>query len=583
MADSDDVILFSDEDGPAPRPDKTWKVAIIDDDPAVHEGTRYALYDYRLLNQGIELLSAFSAKEGRALMQANPDIAVVLLDVVMESESAGLDLVTVIRKQLKNDMVRIILRTGQPGQAPERSVIVDYDINDYKAKTELTADRLFTAITAALRSYQQLQKMAETRRGLEIIVDAASTLFDFKSMQKLAEGVLTQLSSLLAADCMGMLVLRDENQQPQGFSILAASGCYSKSAAATAPERLDEDVRALIQRAFQRRLTEFSDSRSVVYISTSGGSEVIVVLEVKKTLSETDRALVEIFCGRLSTAFDNVVLYEQLQTANSSLERRVAQRTRELTMANARLQAQWLRARRANAFQSEVLGMVAHDIRNPLGVILGRTEIVNELLAKPQHNVDLLSAQITHIRDSAQRLTGMVTELISSAMTDDDDISLRCEDVDIGTLARDVVEANRPLSDRKSQTMTVKADTGLIVNCDIDRMRDAFDNLISNAIKYSVPGGSIEVEISGEGSEAVLRVRDSGPGLLPDDKTRLFGRFQRLSAQPTGGEPSTGLGLAIAKRIVDLHAGAISAESAGPGRGSTFSIKLKIANSGMAK
>ncbi len=583
MADSDDVIRFAEEDGPAPRPDKTWKVAIIDDDPAVHEGTRYALSDYRLMNQGIELLSAFSAKEGRALMQANPDIAVVLLDVVMESDSAGLDLVTVIRKQLKNDMVRIILRTGQPGQAPERSIIIDYDINDYKAKTELTADRLFTAITAALRSYQQLQKMAETRRGLEIIVDAASTLFDFKSMQKLAEGVLTQLTSLLAADCMGMLVLRDENQQPQGFSILAASGCYAKSVTPAAPGGLDETVRALIQRAFQRRLTEFSDDKSAVYINTSGGSEVIVILQVKKTLSETDRALVEIFCGRLSTAFDNVVLYEQLQNANSSLERRVAQRTRELTMANARLQAQWLRARRANAFQSEVLGMVAHDIRNPLGVILGRTEIVNELLAKPEYKGELLSAQITHIRDSAQRLTGMVTELISSAMTDDDDISLRCEDVDIGSLAKDVVEANRPLSDRKGQIIAVKADAGLIVHCDIDRMRDAFDNLVSNAIKYSVQGGAIDVEITGEGSEVMLRVRDSGPGLLPDDKTRLFGRFQRLSAQPTGGEPSTGLGLAIAKRIVELHAGAISAESAGPGHGSTFSIKLKSANSGMAR
>jgi hypothetical protein len=97
--------------------------------------------------------------------------------------------------------VRIILRTGQPGQAPERAVIVDYDINDYKAKTELTADKLFTSVTAALRGYQQLERLEATRRGLEIIVDAASMLFDLRSVRKLAQGVLTQIATLLGVDC----------------------------------------------------------------------------------------------------------------------------------------------------------------------------------------------------------------------------------------------------------------------------------------------------------------------------------------------------------------------------------------------
>src|SRR5262249_57453501 len=102
-----------------------------------------------------------------------------------------------MRKEVKKERAPTIRRPGQPGQAPEGRVLVDYDINDYKAKTELTADKLFTALTAALRSHQQLQRMVETRRGLEIIIEAASTLFDFKSMQRLAEGVLTQIGSLL--------------------------------------------------------------------------------------------------------------------------------------------------------------------------------------------------------------------------------------------------------------------------------------------------------------------------------------------------------------------------------------------------
>src|SRR5689334_18022199 len=229
MAEQDDVLHLIDDTGTVPDDSsvRKWKIAVIDDDQAVHEGTRFALSDYVLNGQGLEILSAYSAAEGRELMRSHPDIAVVLLDVIMETDVAGLQLVEFIRKDLKNDTVRIILRTGQPGQAPERRVIVDYDINDYKAKTELTADKLFTALTAALRSYQQLQRMVETRRGLEIIIDAASTLFDLKSMQRLAEGVLTQIACLLNADCAGILVLR-ETQKAETFSVLAGSGCYSR-------------------------------------------------------------------------------------------------------------------------------------------------------------------------------------------------------------------------------------------------------------------------------------------------------------------------------------------------------------------
>ena len=184
MAEDDIVHLIDDPSDEPPEQGPRWKIAVIDDEPAVHDGTRFALHDYRLNGQGLEILSAYSAAEGRELMRNHPDVAVVLLDVIMESDTAGLGLVEFIRKELKNETVRIILRTGQPGQAPERRVIVDYDINDYKAKTELTADKLFTSLTAALRGYQQLQRMTATRRGLEIIVDAASTMVTGENLVK---------------------------------------------------------------------------------------------------------------------------------------------------------------------------------------------------------------------------------------------------------------------------------------------------------------------------------------------------------------------------------------------------------------
>src|SRR5206468_1375300 len=260
MADQDDVLQLIEDSGRAPEASsaRRWKVAVIDDDPAVHEGTRFALSDYNLNGQTLEILSAYSAAEGRSLMRAHSDIAAVLLDVIMETDAAGLDLVEFIRNEIKNETVRIILRTGQPGQAPERRVIVDYDINDYKAKTELTADKLFTSLTAALRSHEQLQRMVETRRGLEIIIEAASALFDLKSMQRLAEGVLTQIASLLNVDCAGILVLREAQNAHETFSVLAGSGCYSRFIGSDVSQILEGDVRQLVAEAFARRHHEFS-------------------------------------------------------------------------------------------------------------------------------------------------------------------------------------------------------------------------------------------------------------------------------------------------------------------------------------
>jgi signal transduction histidine kinase/DNA-binding NarL/FixJ family response regulator len=575
MAEQDDVLHLIDDSGTVPEPStaRKWKVAVIDDDRAVHEGTRFALSDYVLHGQTLEILSAYSAAEGRALMRAHPDIAAVLLDVIMETDAAGLDLVEYIRNDIKNETVRIILRTGQPGQAPERRVIVQYDINDYKAKTELTADKLFTSLTAALRSYQQLERMVQTRRGLEIIIDAASTLYDFKSMQRLAEGVLTQIASLLNVDCAGILVLRDGGAAGDDFSVLAGSGCYRRFIGAAGSKLLDRDLRAMVEAAFKRRKHEFFDHRSVLYIRTGSGREVVVLLQAERQLSETDRSLVEIFGSRLSIAFDNVILYQQLQDANTRLEDRVAQRTRALMQANRRLSSQWLRLQRANGFKNEILGTVAHDLKNPLGVILGRTEMLTELIGAGSSK-ESVTAQVEHIRDAAKRLTAMVDHLISDAMADAFDITIRREPIDIAGLVSEVAGANQPLATNKQQTITVSAPPNYVTMCDADRMREAIDNLVSNAIKYSPIGGTIAVAVSNERNNTVIRIADQGAGLSPEDLGRLFGRFQRLSAKPTAGESSTGLGLSIVKRIIDMHGGQVTADSAGPGQGSTFTVIL---------
>ena len=243
-------------------------------------------------------------------------------------------------------------------------------------------------------------------------------------------------------------------------------------------------------------------------------------------------------------------------------------------VANRRLMAQWARLRRVNAFKNEMIGTLAHDLRNPLTVIVGRTDMLLRMIDKGPLPADRLRAQIDQIHAAASHLNEMIGSLLSDARADALDITIRPHETDLSTLVHEVAEANQPLAVKKQQSIIVTAPPACPVLCDGDRLREVIDNLLNNGIKYSQIGGRIDIEVERQHHGAVIRVKDQGAGLSPEDLSRVFGRFQRLSAKPTGNEMSTGLGLSIVKRIVDLHGGSVIAESAGTGFGATFTVTL---------
>ncbi|HLA35601.1 MAG TPA: ATP-binding protein [Rhodocyclaceae bacterium] len=161
--------VFSDEDGAGAQAEAQggvatpWLVLIVDDEPAVHDVTRLAMSGFCFDGRPIQFIDCYSAAEARQLLVARQDVALILLDVVMESEHAGLELVRAIRDELRNLRVRIVLRTGQAGHAPEREVIRNYDINDYREKTELTRDKLTTVFYSTLRSYRDILTLEHSR------------------------------------------------------------------------------------------------------------------------------------------------------------------------------------------------------------------------------------------------------------------------------------------------------------------------------------------------------------------------------------------------------------------------------------
>ena len=161
MSSSNDIFEFADENSENSNTKLTWKILVIDDDEGVHSMTRAALSGMNVCGKSLEIYDAYSAEEAVEILKNHNNIVLALVDVVMETATAGLDLVNTIRHELHNDMIRLIIRTGQPGEAPEQSVIDNYDINDYKEKTELTVEKLYTTLRTSIRQYEQLVALNE--------------------------------------------------------------------------------------------------------------------------------------------------------------------------------------------------------------------------------------------------------------------------------------------------------------------------------------------------------------------------------------------------------------------------------------
>lgn len=173
----DEPLAFANEAEPPPsRASGAWKIIVADDEPNVHLVTRLALGGVEFEGKPLQLLSAYSEADVRALLAEHPDTALILLDVVMESNDSGIAIVRYIREVLKNKNLRIILRTGHPGSASEEKVVIDYDINDFKDKTELTVAKLRTSVIVSLRSFHHLTLLENSRHYLQQVIDSVDSL-----------------------------------------------------------------------------------------------------------------------------------------------------------------------------------------------------------------------------------------------------------------------------------------------------------------------------------------------------------------------------------------------------------------------
>ncbi|MGQ9804844.1 MAG: tetratricopeptide repeat-containing sensor histidine kinase [Chlorobiales bacterium] len=273
----------------------------------------------------------------------------------------------------------------------------------------------------------------------------------------------------------------------------------------------------------------------------------------------------ELFNEESNRKIRNMQLAFELEQGKREMEL-TKQKNADLRRLNAELSE-------ANRLKTELLGIAAHDLKNPLQLIFGFAELIGE-----RTNDDFVQQYAQRIRAASERMLEMITLLLQDAAISQGKIALSISEVNVSELCESVIEFYRARAEEKSQVLNSQIEPNCIVPADRQYLFQIIENLLSNAIKYSEREKNITLSLRRVASEGVIEiaVRDEGQGLTKEDLSKLFGKFQRLSAKPTGNESSTGLGLSIVKELVELHHGKIWAESEGKNKGTTFFVQLPI-------
>lgn len=306
-----DKFIFNDE-SPAPVTKEVdpWKVLIVDDEEGVHQVTKLTLNDFVFEGRPLHFLHAYSAKEAVFLLNDNADIAMILLDVVMESNHAGLDLVKIIRNEMKNITVRIVLRTGQPGQAPEQEVIRDYDINDYKNKTELTSNRMFTLMYATLRAYRDITVLQKSKKGLEKLILASRGISSRGALTEFIQATVQQINTLLNIEdsllfsCKANALSVVNNST--GLYLLHGDDGSSKQIIFA---DLPASHKQLIRKALDEQNNIFAEDQFVIYCSNQNHI-ILFFASMNQSLADFDVDLLNIFTENLIISLENINLNE---------------------------------------------------------------------------------------------------------------------------------------------------------------------------------------------------------------------------------------------------------------------------------
>jgi PAS domain S-box-containing protein len=562
----DDESLFAAEDTSPASEDKrdlvpssdgftspdSWKVLIVDDDEEVHTVTRLVLSKFKFYGAPLKLINAYSGAEAKKVIAENPDTAVMLLDIVMETDHAGLDVVKYIREDLKNTKTRIVLRTGQPGQAPEEEIIEQYDINDYKDKTELTAIKLTTLLYATLRAYRDIKIIEQKKKEVEDYYQQTVTIL--KASKEHIFNIIDSMPSLLiAVDAKGNIdewnsqtgmvfnIPRDKAKGNQIFELLPALRPYNK----------------MLNRALNEQKAEKMEG---------------IMLGDVENKRHYDLMMFPIAIGKEPGA---VIRLDDI-TTRLMLDRMMIQSEKMVTIGGL------------------AAGM-AHEIKNPLGIIIQNVQnIVHRLDSQSDKNLEVAQELgldldkmhqyleersiikfMDNMRIAVERALTIITNMLKFGRSSDQEMS----NDSIGSIINDAIDLVSKDYDLKKQFdfqttgVNVSVQEGIpTLFCSHTQLVQVFLNLLKNAAQAMAGNPDPKISITATGNQDVLTVivEDNGKGMTPEVKANIFKPFFTTKSEGIG----TGLGLSVCKYIVnEIHSGQLEVESE-PGKGTKFILTL---------
>jgi response regulator RpfG family c-di-GMP phosphodiesterase len=300
---------------------KPWKVAIIDDEEQVHAVTQLVLKNTRIDDHPLAFLNAYSAEEGLRLFQDHPDIALAFVDVIMERDDAGLQLIHKIRNDLGNHTTRIVLRTGQPGTAPEETVIRTYDINDYKSKTELTDTKLKTCVYSCIRSYRDIITIETSKRGMQKVISASASVLRSQTLHQFGNAILdhtTQLLNIKTAE-MYLVSRHIDLFGDTEMILLAATGDEVKLENQWDENIIPTDVKKIITQTLEQKKSYTDANTFVGYYCTNANTESVLYTRFHEDHTSLQHEILRLFAANITLIFQNLHSREHIQETQKEL------------------------------------------------------------------------------------------------------------------------------------------------------------------------------------------------------------------------------------------------------------------------
>ena len=549
-----------------------WKILIVDDEPDIHSITCLNLKNFEFKGRKLQTFQAMSSTQAQDILVAEPAIAVALIDVVMETDDAGLQLVDFIRNKLKNHLIRLIIRTGQPGMAPEKEVIERYDIDDYKEKADLTSAKLYTMVRLAFKSYHDLTTLENNRKALRKIINAAPELYQPQSVSKFFQEILIKIIGLcnlsannpIATVKNALVITYDKNNQ---LVVRFGTGRFAE---------LDNnpELETIINICSEHILGKSANEplpKDALLIPLEIHEKILglVYLENAQHLSSAYQDLVYVMAQQCASALENLLLYLELKEANRQMSHTLAIAEQARNIAES-----------ASCAKTTFLANMSHELRTPLNAILGYSDIIIEDVTDLGYS-DILP-DISKIQIAGKQLLAIVSDILDISKIEAEKLELHFTEFAVADLIREIVTTIQPIINNNDNAIIVEHANELgTMYGDNQKIKQILLNLLHNATRFT-KNGQITFTITRHFSTKPLsdgkdwlqfQVADTGIGIAKERFDKIFDAFNQVDNSTTREYGGTGLGLTICKHFCQAMDGNISIQST-LGEGSVFTVRL---------